>query len=188
MVRSEPEDLPGAVAAGGLFAPAAPSAEQGEAPCGHPQSLTLKSAETGEPLYCEACDDKSGRRDAEQMEQALSAKLREADETIRHLNAALRDATEAQTFDPEGTQPAAPVGWQPIETAPNKTEVLIGAWIDGEFKWGRSERFYDSGNEMEGEPACGWVWSIDDCSDSVAEDPSHWMPLPAAPKTGGANG
>lgn len=41
-------------------------------PCGHPQALLLRSAETSEPLYCEACDDKSGRRDAEAMEAALS--------------------------------------------------------------------------------------------------------------------
>lgn len=76
--------------------------------------------------------------------------------------------------------------WQPIATAPRETEVLIGAWIDGEFKWGRSVRFYDSGNEREGEPACGWVWSIDDCSDSVAENPTCWMPAPSAPITDGA--
>lgn len=38
-------------------------------PCGHAQSSKLHSAETGAPLYCEACDDKSDRRDAEAMEQ-----------------------------------------------------------------------------------------------------------------------
>lgn len=42
-------------------------------PCGHPASLLLTSAETGEPLYCEACDDKSGRRDAEARESELMA-------------------------------------------------------------------------------------------------------------------
>ncbi len=42
-------------------------------PCGHPAELLLKSAETGEPLYCELCDDKSGRRDAEARESELSA-------------------------------------------------------------------------------------------------------------------
>jgi uncharacterized protein YciW len=44
-------------------------------PCGHPASLLLRSAETGEPLYCELCDDKSGRRDAEQREVDLQARL-----------------------------------------------------------------------------------------------------------------
>ena len=42
-------------------------------PCGHPKSLVLHSAESGEPLYCEACDDKSGRRDAELRESELAA-------------------------------------------------------------------------------------------------------------------
>ena len=46
-------------------------------PCGHSRSLMLRSAETGEPLYCEACDDKSGRRDAEEMELALHATNKE---------------------------------------------------------------------------------------------------------------
>lgn len=45
-------------------------------PCGHPVSLLLKSAETGEPLYCEACDDKSARRDAETREVELLAEVR----------------------------------------------------------------------------------------------------------------
>jgi hypothetical protein len=42
-------------------------------PCGHPAELMLASAETGEPLYCELCDDKSGRRDAEHRESELQA-------------------------------------------------------------------------------------------------------------------
>lgn len=44
-------------------------------PCGHPASMLLTSAESGEPLYCEACDDKSARRDAEQREQELQTEL-----------------------------------------------------------------------------------------------------------------
>jgi hypothetical protein len=43
--------------------------------CGHPSSLLLRSAETGEALYCELCDDKSGRRDAEQCETELRAEV-----------------------------------------------------------------------------------------------------------------
>lgn len=42
-------------------------------PCGHHSSLQLKSAETGEPPYCELCDAQSGRRDAEQRESELAA-------------------------------------------------------------------------------------------------------------------
>lgn len=59
--------------------------------CGHPQSLMLKSAETGEPLYCELCDALSRARDAEAME----AELRE---TVRNLTQALREDIEPQTF------------------------------------------------------------------------------------------
>ena len=43
--------------------------------CGHPCSLMLKSTETGADLYCELCDSISGRRDAEQMETELRAKV-----------------------------------------------------------------------------------------------------------------
>jgi len=74
--------------------------------------------------------------------------------------------------------------WFPIDSAPEDTEVLIGSWIDGEFKWGRSVQFYEQGNELEGETFSGWVWSVDDCSDSVAEAPEFWQPLPAAPMKG----
>lgn len=71
--------------------------------------------------------------------------------------------------------------WQPIATAPKDTEVFIGAFIDEEFHFGRSVLFYEQGNEFEGETWHGWVWSVDDCSDSVAESPTHWMPLPVPP-------
>jgi len=41
--------------------------------CGHPASLMLHSAETGEPLYCELCDMRSQRNDAVQMEEHYKA-------------------------------------------------------------------------------------------------------------------
>lgn len=65
---------------------AALATQQAEQPCGHPESLLLKSAETGEPLYCEACDDKSGRRDAEARETELLA----ANRALRAELAALK--------------------------------------------------------------------------------------------------
>lgn len=72
--------------------------------------------------------------------------------------------------------------WQPIETAPNETEVFIGRLVDGVFKFGRSERFYEQANEFAGETWSGWVWSIDDCDGAVADAPTHWMPLPTPPQ------
>lgn len=66
-----------------VLAFAAPVAQQAQ-PCGHPTALLLRSAETGEPLYCEACDDKSGRRDAERMEADLQAVVSEQDPLKLH--------------------------------------------------------------------------------------------------------
>jgi hypothetical protein len=39
--------------------------------CGHHQSLSINSAETGAYLYCDLCDAKGGRADAEQQERDL---------------------------------------------------------------------------------------------------------------------
>lgn len=75
-----------------------------------------------------------------------------------------------------------PDDWQPIETAPKDEEVFIGRCIDGEFRFGKSVCFWYDGNEMEGEYFHGYVWSIDDVSESIADAPSYWMPLPAAPQ------
>ena len=77
---------------------------------------------------------------------------------------------------------AAGSQWRTIDSAPRETEVFIGCYIDGVFKFGRSEMFYEQANEPAGETFSGWGWSVDYCNDSVAEMPTHWMPLPAAPK------
>ena len=71
--------------------------------------------------------------------------------------------------------------WQPISTAPKDEEVFIGAFIDGEFRFGKAVCFYEHGNEFEGEFYRGWFWSIDDVCESVADCPTHWMPLPKPP-------
>ena len=71
--------------------------------------------------------------------------------------------------------------WQPIETAPKETEIFIGRFIDGKFRFGKAVCFYEVGNEFEGEFYRGWFWSIDDVCESVAECPTHWMPLPKPP-------
>ena len=63
-------------------------AEMDLQPCGHPKALLVKSAETGEPLYCEACDDRSGRCDAEARETELA----EANKALRERVRVLEDA------------------------------------------------------------------------------------------------
>ena len=76
---------------------AVPTEAEPAQPCGHPESLLLKSAETGEPLYCEACDDKSGRRDAEQRETELLA----ANQALREKIAALSKPAQQDAVDAE---------------------------------------------------------------------------------------
>ena len=71
--------------------------------------------------------------------------------------------------------------WRDIETAPKETEIFIGRFIDGKFRFGKAVCFYEVGNEFEGEFYRGWFWSIDDVCESVADCPTHWMPLPKSP-------
>ena len=121
-------------------------------PCGHPKSLALQSAESGEPLYCEACDDKSGRRDAELRESELAA-----------ANVALREriaGLEAQRQ------------WLPIETAPRQRRFL--ALVDGLVRfvaWGKTSHV----------PMYGWCLVDQGAEDSELCEPTHWMPLPPLP-------
>jgi len=53
--------------------------------CGHPASLMLHSAETGEPLYCELCDMRSQRNDAVQMEEHYKAERDALRERVARL-------------------------------------------------------------------------------------------------------
>ncbi len=62
--------------------------------CGHPMSLLLRSAESNEPLYCEACDDKSGRHDAERRETELLDANRRLQEKIGSADALKLHAIE----------------------------------------------------------------------------------------------
>lgn len=55
--------------------------------CGHPASLKLHSAETGEPLYCELCDMRSQRNDAVQMEEHYKAERDALRERVAGLEA-----------------------------------------------------------------------------------------------------
>jgi hypothetical protein len=75
-------------------------------PCGHPASLAINSAETGEFLYCELCDDKSARRDAEQRERELIAErdaLRELLKRARlYLGPETTKYSDYQTYEVSG--------------------------------------------------------------------------------------
>lgn len=88
-------------------------------PCGHPASLLLRSAETGEPLYCELCDDKSARRDAEQREQELLAEV-----------ARLRGAA----------CPASVEGWKWVPVEP--TPEMVAAWPNHNHGAGHEASIY----------------------------------------------
>ena len=57
-------------------------------------SLLLRSAESNESLYCEACDDKSGRHDAERRETELLDANRRLQEKIASADALKMHAIE----------------------------------------------------------------------------------------------
>ena len=60
--------------------------------CGHPSSLMLRSAETGKALYCELCDERKRRRDAESMEEHYKARAEKAEAERESAHAAQRHA------------------------------------------------------------------------------------------------
>ena len=81
--------------------------------------------------------------------------------------------------------------WQPIETAPKNGDELIGYRPDQGvfvFRWALMEEIV--AKDMHGDPIEDydedqadwwhdrWGWMEDDLV------PTHWMPLPPAPKTG----
>ena len=74
--------------------PEAPQQAEAVQACGHPMSLLLRSAESNEPLYCEACDDKSGRHDAERRETELLDVKRHLQEKIASADALKLHAIE----------------------------------------------------------------------------------------------
>lgn len=62
-------------------------------PCGHQRSLMLKSVETGADLYCELCDTRGRRNDAEQREAELQAAIAARD---AHMSSMRAEITEAR--------------------------------------------------------------------------------------------
>lgn len=92
-------------------------------PCGHHPSLMLHSAETGEPLYCELCDDKSGRKDAE---------LRELVNTLRdvaikyHATQQLRERI-AQVVHPWARPATQPEGQEAPDHIADVNKMVLDA-------------------------------------------------------------
>ncbi len=72
-------------------------------------------------------------------------------------------------------------GWQPIETAPKKTEILVGRFRNKKWIFCQSGFYYDAG-DWEGSEKPYWYWHCDHDKNGVTdEDPTHWMPLPEPP-------
>lgn len=80
--------------------------------------------------------------------------------------------------------------WQPIQTAP-KDGTVIDLFVGGEFPgryadcyWGKPEHCcgemgqYCDSDWHSAKP--GWVT---DFNDFLGEEPTHWMPVPAAPRS-----
>ena len=121
---------------------------------------------------------------AVEMRQERSPLGKEMTDTKLNLDVLERIAERGRTITPSDTlaliariryleqQSALPDGWQPIETAPrSKTMyVVIGVWPE-------YPRYVT-------DPYCVW-W--DDAEGFVRwpheHQPTHWMPLPAAPAT-----
>lgn len=90
---------------------------------------------------------------------------------IQHFAKAINDAVMAER---ERDQ------WQAIETAPNEGPFLAyGSYL---YPGDKGVTEYTSIVERSGDPA--WPWSTPE-GNAAKEAFSHWMPLPAAPKSEG---
>lgn len=88
----------------------------------------------------------------------------------------LRRCYEALASQPV-TQSVEPVAWRPIETAPKDgSEVWAFNGEQGVMHW--------TAGEIDGGKWALWVWADQLMADVDAEpdQPTHWMPLPAAPQ------
>lgn len=86
---------------------------------------------------------------------------------------------------------AAPSEWQPIETAPKTGRTLLLGYLNSAGKWRTVRGQWMSANYIEAhwedpddvEP--GWFETsaeADDVPNCWGIEPTHWMPLPAAPQ------
>lgn len=119
----------------------------------------LKARDNGEALEVFDAMIKYGEHQMEcSFEELLNnMKVKEAKQTIR---AAL----------------ATPVGWRPIETAPREQTVMV--WWKNQCWWGRKCPTKKVGCFYHA--PCDWFVLFGDGQKEAV--PTHWMPLPAAPK------
>lgn len=88
----------------------------------------------------------------------------------------------------------APKGWQPIETAPKEWILLLGYFNEsGKWRTVRGEWFcqeeIDDQWEFPENGSPGWYETCvnaDEPPNCWPIEPTHWMPLPAAPSQAGA--
>lgn len=71
--------------------------------------------------------------------------------------------------------------WQPIETAPKETEVLV--WASGHY-W---LAYWTAAKDINGQPFNNWTtgWETSggyDVGYATIGTPTHWMSLPPAPE------
>ncbi len=91
--------------------------------------------------------------------------------------------------------PAIPEGWQPIETAPKTGRTILlgyfnshGNWRAMRGQWFSQEEINETWEEPEDcDGLEGWYETsveADDVPNCWLTEPTHWMPLPAAPQPG----
>lgn len=73
------------------------------------------------------------------------------------------------------------MGWQTIDSAPHDgTEIIIGAWVNGEWRICQSSYQCDAGiNTPDAYEPSYWYWACDADWGGITDfpNPTHWMPL-----------
>ena len=84
---------------------------------------------------------------------------------------------EARTALEASIRALVPDGWQPIETAPRGTSILL--WVPTSYGKVNSH-IAITGQTFDNDVAPSWLaFNADEALQRV--EPTHWMPLPAAP-------
>ena len=105
-----------------------------------------------------------------------------ADRAGSKINSMKRDLDACRPYLKEGETAADALArlsaadeWRPIATAPAHGVRVLATWDNTWSKGGEHIEVCEAGERGE------WFYSFD--CDSPATEPTHWMPLPAAPTT-----